>query len=106
MPKVVYIKPDKSRVEVHVEEGTSVMQGAVDNMIEGILGDCGGACSCATCHCYVDPTWLAKAGAPGDVESDLLEFADSPQKNSRLSCQLLMNDELDGLVVTIPEPRY
>lgn len=106
MPKVVYIKPDQSRVEVHVEEGTSVMQGAVDNMIEGILGDCGGACSCATCHCYVDPTWLATTGTPGEIESDLLEFADNPKSNSRLSCQLVMNDELDGLVVTIPESKY
>jgi ferredoxin, 2Fe-2S len=106
MPKVVYITPDQSRVEVHVEEGASVMQGAVDNMIEGILGDCGGACACATCHCYVDPAWQEKVGTPGETESDLLEFVDKPTEASRLSCQLVVNDELDGLVVTIPEPPY
>jgi 2Fe-2S ferredoxin len=102
MPKVVYIKPDESRVEVHVETGTSIMQGAVDNMIEGILGDCGGTCSCATCHCYIDPDWLEKTGEPGDVESDLLECVDNPNECSRLSCQVTMTDDLDGLVIKIP----
>lgn len=106
MPRVVYVKPDQSRVEVHVETGSNVMQGAVDNMIEGILGDCGGTCSCATCHCYVDPAWLEKTGVPGDIETDLLECVDNPKEHSRLSCQLVISDDLDGLVVIIPESSY
>lgn len=106
MPTVVYVLPDESRVEVHVENGSNVMQGAVDNMIDGIPGDCGGSCSCATCHCYVDSQWLDKVGTPGDIEADLLEFVLEPNENSRLSCQITMTDELDGLVVTVPESQF
>lgn len=106
MPKVVYIKPDRSRVEVHVESGSNVMQGAIDNMVEGILGDCGGTCSCGTCHCYVDPDWLGKTGEPGEMESDLLECAVSPNERSRLSCQIVIDETLDGLIVEIPESQY
>lgn len=106
MPKVVFVQPDKSRVEVHVEVGSNVMQGAVDNMIPGIPGDCGGSCSCATCHCYVDPAWVEKTGVPEELESDLLECVLDPNENSRLSCQLIMSEELDGLIVEIPESQF
>lgn len=106
MPTVVYVKHDGSSEEVHVENGTSVMQGAVDNMIDGILGDCGGTCSCATCHCYVDEAWVEKAGAPGEMEKDLLTCVLNPEANSRLSCQIIVNDELDGLVVKLPESQF
>ena len=106
MPTVVYVLPDESRVEVHVENGSNVMQGAVDNMIEGIPGDCGGSCACATCHCYVDPMWIEKVGTREELESDMLECVIDPRENSRLSCQIIMRDELDGLVVTIPESQF
>lgn len=106
MPTVVFIKADGSSQEVHIENGTSVMQGAVDNMVDGILGDCGGCCSCATCHCYVDPEWVDKVPAADDVEKDMLEFVIEPQDNSRLSCQIKMTDELDGLVVKLPESQF
>lgn len=103
MAKVIYVQPDSSRVEVHVETGSNVMQGAVDNMLEGILGDCGGACSCATCHCYVDPEWREKTGEPSELERDLLECVDNPDERSRLSCQIVISDEMDGLVVHLPD---
>ena len=106
MPTVIFEKADGSSQEVHVENGTSVMQGAVDNMVDGILGDCGGCCSCATCHCYVDDAWVEKVGQPDDVEKDMLEFVIEPQPTSRLSCQIKMTDELDGLVVKLPESQF
>ncbi|GIX30558.1 MAG: (2Fe-2S) ferredoxin [Porticoccaceae bacterium] len=106
MPTVVYVKPDGTRQEVHLESGTTVMQGAVDNMVEGILGDCGGCCSCATCHVYVDEAWVDKVGKPDDVERDMLEFVINPKETSRLSCQIVVSDELDGLVVHLPESQY
>lgn len=106
MPTVVYLKHDGSSEEIHVENGTSVMQGAVDNMIDGILGDCGGTCSCATCHCYVDEAWLGKTGSPGDMEKDLLTCVLNPEENSRLSCQIIMSDDLDGLVVNLPKSQF
>ncbi len=106
MPTVVFEKSDGSSQEVHIENGTSVMQGAVDNMVDGILGDCGGCCSCATCHCYVSDEWVEKVGQPDDVEKDMLEFVIEPKPNSRLSCQIVMKDELDGLVVELPESQF
>ena len=106
MPTVVFEKADGSSQEVHIESGTSVMQGAVDNMVDGILGDCGGCCSCATCHCYVADEWKDKVGDPDDVEKDMLEFVIEPQPNSRLSCQIVVTDDLDGLVVKLPESQF
>lgn len=106
MPTVTYIKYNGSIEEIHVEPGTSVMQGAVDNMIDGIMGDCGGVCSCATCHCYVDDAWADKVGKPSDVEADMLACVLNPEDNSRLSCQIIVTDELDGLVVRLPESQY
>lgn len=102
MPAVKFISHDGIEQEVHVTAGTSVMHAAVDNDITGILADCGGACSCATCHCYVDDAWLAKTGDADEVEQQMLEFVINPQPNSRLSCQLIVEDELDGLIVRLP----
>ena len=103
MPMITFILHDGSEQEVHVTAGTTVMHAAVDNGITGILADCGGACSCATCHCYVDEAWQNKTGEPGEVESQMLDFVMDPQPNSRLSCQITTDDELDGLVVRLPE---
>ena len=82
------------------------MQGAVNKLINGIVGECGGWCSCATCHCYVDDAWQERVGAPWDTEKDMLEGAVDPKSNSRLSCQIMMTDELDGLALHLPESQY
>jgi 2Fe-2S ferredoxin len=105
MPAVTFISHDGTEQEVHVTAGTSVMHAAVDNNVRGILADCGGACSCATCHCYVDDAWLAKVNQADEVEQQMLEFVIDPLPNSRLSCQIEVTDELDGLVVKLPESQ-
>lgn len=103
MPKVTYISHDGNEQEVDVPEGNTVMEGAIDNMIDGIVAECGGACTCATCHVYVDEAWLDKVGEPGRFEKDLLEMVIDPADNSRLSCQIEVTGELDGLVVRLPK---
>ncbi|MGD9662083.1 MAG: 2Fe-2S iron-sulfur cluster-binding protein [Porticoccaceae bacterium] len=106
MPTVTFISHDGNAQEVHTEPGTSVMQAAVDNMIDGILGDCGGSCSCATCHCYVDEAWIDKLNPPSDMEKDLLTCVQEPAENSRLSCQISVTDDLDGLIIKLPESQF
>lgn len=106
MGRVTYIESSGEQHRVNLENGQSIMQGALDNLIEGILGECGGCCSCATCHCYVDDAWLEKVGAPDDMEKDMLDSVVDPQSSSRLSCQIHMSDDLDGLVVRLPESQF
>jgi len=106
MAKITYIEFDDTRHEVEVENGKSLMEGAVDNMIDGIIAECGGNCNCATCHVYIAEEWIAKLPTPQEAEKDLLEGAAEPQENSRLSCQIEVTDELDGLVLTIPEFQF
>lgn len=103
MAKITYIEFDGTPHEVDVRPGLSVMEGAIDNNVPGIEAECGGACSCATCHVYVDPAWVAKTGKPDHLEQDMLESAYDIQETSRLSCQIEVSDELDGLVVRMPE---
>ncbi|MEW5421811.1 2Fe-2S iron-sulfur cluster-binding protein [Amorphus sp. 3PC139-8] len=105
MAKITYITTDGERFEVTAEPGTSVMENAVRNMVPGIEAECGGACACATCHVYVDEAWTEKTGEPSPMEEDMLDFAYDLRANSRLSCQLRVTDELDGLVVYIPEEQ-
>ncbi len=102
MPLIKFIEHDGTEREVHVAPGTSVMHAAVDNGVSGILADCGGACSCATCHCYIDEAWQAKTGNATDVELQMLDFVMDRQPNSRLGCQVIVEDEMDGLVVRLP----
>lgn len=108
MPKVTYIEFNGAEHVVDVPEGENVMRGAIYNGVEGITGECGGGLSCATCHCYVDEAWTAKVGGPSsEVEAELLESAAAEIKpNSRLSCQIEMTPELDGLVVRLPEHQF
>ena len=108
MPKVTYIEFNGMAHEAEVPVGLSVMRGAVDNNIPGIDADCGGECACATCHVYLDPPWLEKIGTPvpGSQEASMLSFAAVAQPNSRLSCQITMTGELDGLVVRMPEGQH
>lgn len=103
MAKITYIEFDGTPHEAEVPNGLSVMEGAVSNNIPGIEAECGGACSCATCHVYVDPAWIQASGSPAHLEQDMLESAMDLQDNSRLSCQIEVTDELDGLVVRMPE---
>lgn len=106
MTVVTFINHDGDTQEVQVEAGTNLMQAALDNGIDAILGECGGTCSCATCHCYIDEAWIDRVGAPGDMESAMIEGALDPQKNSRLGCQVIVTEELDGLVVRLPESQF
>ena len=105
MPLVKFISHTGEETEVHVSAGTSVMQAAMDNGVSGILADCGGACSCATCHCYVDDSWVEKTGKPDEVEEQMLDFVMEVKPTSRLSCQIVVEDALDGLVVHLPESQ-
>jgi len=105
MPLITFISHEGSEQEVHVASGTTLMHAATDNGVAGILADCGGACSCATCHCYVDEAWRDRTGEANEVESQMLEFVLDPQPNSRLSCQITVTDELDGLVVRLPKSQ-
>jgi ferredoxin, 2Fe-2S len=106
MALVTFIRNDGASYEVEVPVGTSVMQAAVDNLIDGIVAECGGSCSCATCHCYVDDAWAAKLPKPSAMEKDMLDCVLEPQANSRLSCQLLVTADMDGLVVRLPESQF
>ena len=105
MAKITYIDHNNHSVTVEVENGLSVMEGAVQNNIPGIDGDCGGGMSCATCHVYVQDEWFNKIEKATDAEQDMIDMAYEPKKNSRLSCQIIVSDKLDGLVVTTPEKQ-
>ncbi|MFP4518797.1 MAG: 2Fe-2S iron-sulfur cluster-binding protein [Oceanicaulis sp.] len=105
MAKITYIEHDGTEHVVDVEDGLTVMEGAVRNMVPGIDADCGGACACATCHVYVDENWTSKTGERSSMEESMLDFADDVRDNSRLSCQIKVSGILDGLVVRMPEEQ-
>jgi ferredoxin, 2Fe-2S len=102
MTKVHFIQADGREIEVDVHNGDSLMQGAVDAMVGGIVAECGGGLNCATCHVYVDEEWLPTVGEAMDMEKDLLEATPSMRTNSRLSCQIEVTPELEGLIVRVP----
>ena len=106
MTQVTFFDPAGTEHKVNVEKGTSLMQAAMDNGIDGIVAECGGACSCATCHCYIDESWVAKVGDPSDIEKDMLDCVIDPQPNSRLSCQVIVDETLEGLVVRLPKSQF
>jgi 2Fe-2S ferredoxin len=106
MAKIKYIEHNGKEHMIDVPNGWSVMEGAVKNLIPGIDADCGGACACATCHVYVDPAWLVKLAEKQDMEQTMLDFANEVKENSRLSCQIKVTDELDGLVVRMPSSQH
>jgi ferredoxin, 2Fe-2S len=101
--KITYIENNGTVHTVEGEEGQTVMETAIKHAVPGIVAECGGACSCATCHVYVDDAWKEKTGSPSPMEEDMLDFAFDVRPNSRLSCQIRLKPELDGLVVRIPE---
>jgi len=102
MPKITYIEHNGKSHTVEVPTELTVMEGAVQNDIPGIDADCGGACACATCHVYVDEKWFNKLEKKEDAEEEMLDSAFEPNKSSRLSCQITVTNELDGLVVKMP----
>lgn len=105
MPKVTLIEHSGESHTIEAETGQSLMQAATGNNVPGILAICGGNCSCATCHVYVDPAWLEKLPPPALEERDLLDCVSEVRENSRLSCQIRMHEALDGLVVQLPESQ-
>ena len=105
MPKITYLDHQGNSKTIDVENGLTVMEGAIQNDIPGIDADCGGSMACATCHVYVEEKWLNKITKAEEAEVDMIDMAFEPKKNSRLSCQLIVSDELNGLIVTTPEKQ-
>ena len=106
MARITFIQPDGTEQTVDGAPGMTVMETAKTNLIEGIEAECGGACACATCHVYVDEAWRERTGGPSQMEEDMLDFAFEVRPESRLSCQIKVTPELDGLVVRIPEKQF
>jgi 2Fe-2S ferredoxin len=106
MPAITYIEFDGTEYHVDVAVENSVMEGALNNMIDGIVAECGGCCVCCTCHCMIDPEWSKIVGDANDDENELLEMLDVREPTSRLSCQVQVSAEMDGMVVRLPESQY
>lgn len=107
MPKAVFVQPDGTEKEIDVARMESLMRAAIRCNVDGVVAECGGALTCATCHVYVDPEWLARLPPPDEAEEDMLQFTGAERKpNSRLSCQLRMTEALEGIRVTVPETQY
>lgn len=106
MPKIKFIDASGECTEVDATEGDSLMQTALNNDVEGIVGDCGGACSCATCHCYIQEDFVKQLEPAEDMEVAMLEMAIDPTENSRLSCQVPVTSEMEGLEIRLPESQF
>ncbi|HET8707591.1 MAG TPA: 2Fe-2S iron-sulfur cluster-binding protein [Pseudomonadales bacterium] len=106
MVKIEFIEFDGTRHPVEAEAGHSLMQAAVTNLVPGIDATCGGDCMCGTCQCYVDAHWLAQLNPKTDAEISMLEHALNVQSNSRLACQVILKDELDGMIVRLPASQF
>ncbi|MCS6759981.1 MAG: 2Fe-2S iron-sulfur cluster-binding protein [Candidatus Devosia euplotis] len=102
MTKITFVQQDGVRIETEGQNGSTVMETAIMNGVPGIIAECGGACTCATCHVYVDDAWTEMVGSPSNMEEDMLDFAFDVKTASRLSCQIKVKDELDGLIVHVP----
>lgn len=106
MATIKFIQHDGTEMVVDAEDGISLMNAAMDNGVSGIDADCGGECSCATCHVIIDEAWMAKVGQPSDQEESMLDLNPDRGSNSRLSCQIQVSSELEGIVVNLPEFQY
>ena len=106
MVKITFIQPDNSEQVVECEPEMTLMEAAKLNSVPGIDAECGGACACATCHVYVDEAWREKTGTPSQMEEDMLDFAFDVRNSSRLSCQIKLKPELDGIVVRVPAKQF
>jgi 2Fe-2S ferredoxin len=101
MPTITYVDVDGTRYDCEVASGLSLMEGAINGGVPGILAICGGSCACSTCHAYIDEAWVERVGAPNDIEEATLDLANDRRPNSRLTCQVQVSDALDGLVVQV-----
>ena len=106
MPKITYVDSSGTERTVEGKNGMTVMETAIKHNVPGIDADCGGACACATCHVYVDPAFADKVGKPSAMEQSMLDFAENVRETSRLSCQIKIRDDLEGLKVTTPESQH
>lgn len=106
MPRLIFVDHEGTERTIEAVNGETVMETAIKHAVPGIDADCGGACACATCHVYVEQDFLDKVGQPGEMEQSMLDFAENVQPNSRLSCQISVHEELDGLKVTTPESQH
>ncbi|HVY84546.1 MAG TPA: 2Fe-2S iron-sulfur cluster-binding protein [Caulobacterales bacterium] len=106
MPKITYIEANGKEHVIDAPVGQTVMEAAIKHGVPGIDADCGGACACATCHVYVDPAWAEKTGEASSMEQSMLDFANDVEETSRLSCQIKVTDDLDGLVVRLPRSQH
>jgi 2Fe-2S ferredoxin len=106
MTRITYIEHNGTEHVIDANNGESVMEAAINNLVPGIDADCGGACSCGTCHVFVDEAWVQAVGEPGEFEEPMLDINPERSANSRLSCQIDISDELDGLVVRLPEFQF
>jgi 2Fe-2S ferredoxin len=106
MPKIIYIEANGTEHEVDVPVGTSLMQGAVNHLVPGIEGDCGGLCACGTCHVYVPEDWQSICGAADELEQGMLEFAYDVDESSRLCCQIEVTEAMEGMCVRMPARQY
>ena len=106
MAKITFVTHENQEYTVEIQNGLTVMEGAIKNNVPGIDADCGGACACATCHVYINQDWIEKLNPKEDTEEDMLDFAFDVKENSRLSCQISVTDELDGLIVNLPEKQF
>jgi ferredoxin, 2Fe-2S len=106
MPKITYIQHNGTETTIDVPVGSTVMEGAIKHNVPGIDADCGGACACATCHVYVDAAWMGKVGGAKSMEESMLDFAEGVTEASRLSCQISVTADLDGLIVRLPESQH
>ena len=105
MPRITFVYPDTSRTTIDATAGVTAMEAARNNNVRGIKAECGGQCSCSTCHCYVDTVWFERLPPKKDDEASLVEFAWEPKPTSRLACQIMLTDALDGLVLHVPEKQ-
>ena len=106
MPKINFIEHNGEQHTVEAASGDSIMQSAINNLIPGISADCGGECSCGTCHVIIEPTWIEKVGSPDKTEEAMLSLNPDRQTHSRLSCQIKVSDNIDGIIVRLPEFQY
>jgi 2Fe-2S ferredoxin len=106
VPRITYVEHNGTQHEIEVPCGTSIMQGAVNHLIPGIEGDCGGLCACGTCHVYIPAPFQPLTGTAGELEQGMLQFAFDVREDSRLSCQIIVTDAMDGLVVEMPKRQY
>ena len=106
MPTIIYIEANGTEHEVDVPVGTSIMQGAVNHLVPGIEGDCGGLCACGTCHVYVPEEWQTLCGDVDELEQGMLEFAFDVNESSRLSCQISVTEEMEGMRIRMPARQY